>query len=442
MKITINVNTPVYDSSKGTATIRLITTNGGNADVSVDFEKLLPFANLVSIDVVNFFIISASVYGIDRFVERRVNSVDGWSRELKVNFPVDDISKWYSAKKEMEDLLSFLTGDYWEIDFHKSIFKYPIVPLDNQFNTAFSQVNLFSGGLDSLIGAIDFLHTRPNEKVLFTSHYDSQMHGPKSDQKGLLEKLQINYADQFVHIPSVEVFLDNSTIPKETTFRSRSILFVGIALLAAQANNAIPIVVPENGTVSLNYPLSPSRRSACSTRTTHPSFINILRGVWAKLNIHNSISNPYEFFTKGEMVSHCKNKILLQKVLSISNSCGKRGHRSHWRKRDASHCGVCMPCVYRQASVLSLNDTTTYGNNINDLEPFKTQKGQDIGACLEFLKIEIAEKDLKNELIINGLKDLSNINSYVDVVLRTKKELKKWVKKVGTKTVRNKAGII
>jgi 7-cyano-7-deazaguanine synthase in queuosine biosynthesis len=367
--------------------------------------------------------------------------VDGWSRELKVNLPVTNVQKWKTVKNEMEALLSFLTGDYWEVNFHKSKFEYPKVPLEDQFNTTFSQVNLFSGGLDSLIGAIDFLKLNPNDKVLFASHYDSQMHGPKSDQKDLIEKLEIAYKGHFAYIPSVRVSLDNSTISKETTFRSRSILFLGIALVAAEAKKT-KIVVPENGTVSLNYPLSPSRRSACSTRTTHPTFISLVRLLWSKIGIQTDISNPYEFQTKGEMVANCKNKKVLQQVVEISNSCGKRGHRAHWDKSSASHCGICMPCVYRRASLLSVKDNTTYGNDVNLLPPFTKQKGQDIGACLEYLKTNITSSDVKDELIINGLKDLSNMDNYVNVVLRTRNELKKWLKIIGNSQVKNKAGIV
>lgn len=441
MKKTINVNSPIYDSSKGTATIELTSNVGDTANVSIDFAKVLSFANLVSSEIVDFFIISAAVYGIDRFIERRKYSVDGWSRELSVILPVTNVPKWKSAKNEIQALLSFLTGDYWEVNFHKSNFQFPKALLDNKFKKTFSQVNLFSGGLDSLIGALDFLNLKPKNKVLLVSHYDSQMHGPKSDQKGLLEKLEIAYPGQFEYLPSIEVFLENSSVQKETTFRSRSLLFIGIALIAAKLQD-LPIVVPENGTVSLNYPLSSSRRSACSTRTTHPTFISLVRNLWSKIGIQSDIYNPYEFFTKGEMVINCENQKLLQDLVPISNSCGKRGHRAHWDKPTASHCGICMPCIYRRASLITLKDSTTYGNDINLLPPFVRQKGQDLGACLEYLKNDLTSSDIKNELIINGLKDLSNINKYIDVVGRTRKEIEKWIKKNGNQVVRDKAGII
>ncbi|MBC8053798.1 MAG: hypothetical protein H7Y13_12105 [Sphingobacteriaceae bacterium] len=441
MKIVIKVAIPVYDERSGLATVRLSTDSSAQADLRINFGKVLSFANQVTLDVVDFFMLSATIYGIDRFIERRRNSIDGWSRELKISFPVNDPAKWKTISPEVSNMLSFLTGDYWEVDFYKGKFDFPAKPLEPYFSDTFAQVNLFSGGLDSLIGAIDFLTTKPNEKVLFISHYDSQMHGPFSDQKYLMSSIKEDYGGQFSYISSLKVSLDHSTLPKETTFRSRSILFIGMALLAAQGKKIPLVIVPENGTVSLNYPLSSSRRSACSTRTTHPTVLNMIKSIWSQLSIDTSISNPYEFLTKGEMVANCKDQAILKKLVDASNSCGKRGHRAHWDVPGASHCGICMPCIYRRASLLSILDKTTYGNDINLLNPFTRQKGQDAGACLEFLKTPLSSRAIKQELIVNGIKELGKLDKYVGVVERTRTELKQWVKKVGNTVIKSKAGI-
>jgi 7-cyano-7-deazaguanine synthase in queuosine biosynthesis len=445
----IKVETPMYDSSTKIVTIKLKSEDEANATIKIGFQPLIPFANKVSSIVIDFFIISACAYGIDRFVERKSNSVDGWSRKFMVELPVSDVDKWFEAKHELESLLSFLTGDYWNVCFYKTKFEYPQQKLPKELvEDSFSQVNLFSGGLDSLIGAIDFLEAKPNEKLLLTSHYDQEL-SARTEQINLLQKLETKYKGQFVHINSIDVTLSDSTKNKETTFRSRSILFIGIALLAAQAKS-IPVIVPENGSISLNYPLSPSRRSACSTRTTHPTFIANLHNLWNKVGITTNISNPYEFSTKGEMVTNCKNTDYLKEIVSISNSCGKRGHRVNWENKSATHCGICMPCTYRRAALLSTNDATTYGNTINKkyagrkgIAPFLlTKQGQDIGACLEFLKTELTREDIKEELLVAGVTDLSKINRYVDVVIRTIEELKRYINSVGDCDTKRKAGLL
>lgn len=425
--------------------INIKDDTGKSSLLSIDLDELLPFMNCVSKEVYDFFFISASVYGIDRFIERKSNSVDGWSREIRVSFPVHNLTLWNGCKEDLEKLLSFLTGDYWDISFRQEVSTLPTATLKNIYIGVFEQVNLFSGGLDSLIGAIDFLKLNPSKKILFASQYDSQMRGPKGDQNKLIPKLQSLYPLQFEFIASVEVFLKDSDLTRETTFRSRSILFIGLALVVAQATKTNKIIVPENGTVSLNYPLSSSRRSSCSTRTTHPFVIDTVFNIWKKLSVNTEIENPYEFKTKGEMVSESKDKENLLNLINESNSCGKRGHRAHWEegKKDASHCGVCMPCVYRQAALKDVVDESTYGNSINNLFPNKekSKMSQDTNSMLEYLNKKLNDQEIKQELIVNGVKNLAKLNKYVAVVSRTRDELKEWVKKEGNSYVKNKSGV-
>jgi hypothetical protein len=60
---------------------------------------------------------------------------------------------------------------------------------------------------------------------------------------------------------------------------------------------------------------------------------------------------------------------------------------------------------------------------------------------LDFLHSQITKEEIKQELIVNGVKNLSKLNQYVDVVWRTRQELKQWVKKVGNSTIKLKAGV-
>lgn len=439
----IKVNTPIYDAKSGNLSIKLSEESGSFSKVDIDFKTLLPFANLVDSQVRDFYVITCAVYGIDRYVNRKQHSVDGWSRELQISFPVVDVLKWNNVKDDLQETLSFLTGDYWFINFYESDYFDSMPEITMPFNKNYRQVNLFSGGLDSLIGAVDFLSTHPNDKLLFVSHYDPQMKGPKSDQEGLLIKFENKYKDLYDFVPSVKVTLGETTSRRETTFRSRSILFIGIALLISQGKKIKEIKVPENGSVSLNYPLSPSRRTACSTRTTHAFVLDRTNLILSKLKIKSIISNPYEFMTKGEMVNNCKDLKFLKEIVSLSNSCGKRGHRAYWEedKKGSSHCGICMPCIYRQASLMKITDKTTYGNDIINLPPFKKQKGYDVSILLDFLKKELTKDEIKTELIVNGIKNLNKLDKYVEVVWNTRTELGTWVKKKGNSIIKIKAGL-
>ena len=76
---------------------------------------------------------------------------------------------------------------------------------------------------------------------------------PKGDQRGVISELEKMYPGQFANLPSLKVTLDSTNVAMETTFRSRSLLFMGMALITAQATKTTNIIVPENGTVSLNF---------------------------------------------------------------------------------------------------------------------------------------------------------------------------------------------
>ena len=99
---------------------------------------------------------------------------------------------------------------------------------------------------------------------------------------------------------------------KETTLRSRSFLFLSMAVLVADSiDETMPVHIPENGTISLNYPLTPSRRSSCSTRTTHPHFVELMEEFLRAIGLNHSIINDYQTCTKGEMVEECADQDLL-----------------------------------------------------------------------------------------------------------------------------------
>lgn len=211
----IKVEIPKYDSKSGILYTKLTEENGDSSIISIDYETLLPFAISVNPEIRDFFLMTCSVYGIDRFVNRKQNSVDGWSRELDISFPVSDGKIWKDVKLDLQQLFSFLTGDYWQIDFYESDFVNPEIDLPIDFKEKYKRVNLFSGGLDSLIGAIDFLSTYPEDKILLASHYDPQMKGPLGDQSVLLEKLKTKYTGLFEHVPSIKVTLSQTTTKRE-----------------------------------------------------------------------------------------------------------------------------------------------------------------------------------------------------------------------------------
>ena len=373
--------------------------------------------------------LSAIVYAVDRSVNRAVYSIDGWSREFDVDILLPEYERFRAIEKSINAMLSFLTGDYWNCHFVGDAAVTYINYKPSTCLDGITQVNLFSGGMDSLIGAIDYMTIHPKGKLFLASHYDGYMHGPLEDQRRLIQLFKAKYDHKFCLLPGKKTAVNiEPGLSAELSCRSRSLMFLSIALVVASYAGC-RMVVPENGSVSLNYPLSRSRRASCSTRTTHPLFLKMFKAIISVIGLTVDVDNPYEKMTKGEMVRACADKDYLLSVVPVSNSCGKRSkHQYSYDDRNATHCGRCMPCMYRKAALIGEHDTTSYGNKLVTLFGKKGQGvSQDMFAMLNFLKRDIPTEEIRRELRIAGMSGFPDLADYVNLVVRTRAELNEMV---------------
>lgn len=381
----------------------------------------------------DFFLISALVYGIDNLFERGSFSVDGWSRDFEVEFPVYNLEAWEGNEEILESALKFLSGDYWSVSFVRNITRniYKVNPRRRQTSIkrydkdSIKSVSLFSGGLDSLIGVIDELKDlAADEKALLVSHLDTKSAKPNQDQIILNNYLKTIYPNRFYWIQT-KVTLDRKDnfaekINTENNYRSRSLLFIGLGCYLSPVNR---LVIPENGTISINYPLTPSRISSLSTRTTHPFVLNTFEKLLFKIGIDITLDNPYFSLTKGEMIRDCKEKTILERIYEESVSCGKRGHNKNWKYRtETKHCGVCMPCIYRRAALNKNNwDNQKYGKEI--MEADSLDFNNDLSALISYLNRDISKEKMMRDLLVNGSIEFEKLESFADMVLRSREEV-------------------
>lgn len=312
------------------------TDNGIERKVPLSFlnyEKVFDYTTDFTSVKFDFFLISAMVYGIDNLLSRAVHSNDGWTRDIEVEFPVNNVAIWTGKEENLKRILDFLTGDNWQISFREiedvSLFH----PRTNRRKIisyrrdTIKSASLFSGGLDSLIGVIDELEAlNDNERILLVSHFDSKSPGPNGDQRKLLEHLTRQYPNKIYWIQSKLALsrkdTDGNRVTIENNYRSRSLFFIGLGCYLSPIDE---LIIPENGTISINYPLTPSRVSSLSTRTTHPYVLKKTQELLIDLELTTRIHNPYTFKTKGEMFVECTNQAFIRSVFRDSVSCGKRG---------------------------------------------------------------------------------------------------------------------
>jgi hypothetical protein len=309
-------------------------------------DKLRRLGVRISDQVMDFLTIALAVTAADTFV-RRSESEDGWARQFVIQLPLHDPARWVPLKKSLEKALRFLSGDSWDFEFLEGGYPPPIPYRESdRFQLVrlrdLDSVCLFSGGLDSAIGAIDLL--AQGRAPLLVSH---AYKGDKTHQDQIAKALTGRYsrfninADPHMHNGETDI-----------TMRTRSLNFFAFAAVGACAVQAVSqqehvdLFVPENGFISLNAPLTPRRIGTLSTRTTHPHFVGSLQKIFESAGIPCKISNPYQFKTKGQMVSGCQNRQLLADVVGSTVSC------SHW-KRSNQQCGICVPCIIRRAALHS-----------------------------------------------------------------------------------------
>ena len=131
--------------------------------------------------------------------------------------------------------------------------------------------------------------------------------------------------------------------------------------------------------------------------------------------------------TKGTMVSNCKNLNLLLETVNKTNSCGKRNMKQHMSDHTASHCGRCMPCMYRRAALRGYRDLTTYGDTLEQLYHDKGERSDDFFAMINFLRLNMSDDEIRRELRIAGLGRLDTFERYLQLVKETREELRAMI---------------
>lgn len=285
----------------------------------------------------DFLSIALAVFGADRFVLRE-ESEDAWTRIIQLHVEVIEPTPWTAVASELESSLRFLTGDVWQLTFRAGGKERPP---EKPRLTDRDCVCLFSGGLDSLIGAMDLLAA--GKRPLLVSQATPKEGGVQDTLAERIDLEQHRFAGKVTERGALH----------EQSQRARSILFFAYGVLAC-SDISKELIVPENGLISINPPLTRRRIGSLSTRTTHPHFLSSLQRVLDGVGIDVKIRNPYAAQTKGEMLSGCQDE-RIKKLARLSYSCGKG-------KRKNAQCGTCVPCLIRRASfrAAKITDRTPY----------------------------------------------------------------------------------
>lgn len=260
---------------------------------------------------------------LDRLVVRR--RAEGWGRQLSIQLPIYEHSQFQraAAADALKDAAGFLTGDRWRFEFvaRKKLLRsrQSNLPLPH---AAISHVVPFSDGLDS------FAQIRLSVRE----------HGKDAV---LLVRSGLGRDRIFPNLLSVRVPRKFSGVRlRETSYRTRPLVFYTVAAIAAVVSKANAVVIGENGQGALGPACLPFG-GEWWFRSAHPAFVER----WANflgiiLDRPIRFEQPQLWKTKGEVLSNLRHQGLIRGWEQTS-SCATRP-KSRYGRRGCGYCGGCL----------------------------------------------------------------------------------------------------
>ena len=278
---------------------------------------------------------------------------NAWYRLFHFVIPVRELDFWKSdeVKNCLKETIGFLSDDMYEFEFvpmnnKPDVQEFLNVNEDGDVLEHPDQVVMFSGGLDSLGGAIEEALVQ-KRRVFLVNHRSAT----KLDTRyANLEKLLTEKAGKnSPHHVRVTV-QKQKAMNREHTQRSRSFLFVSLGATIADIFRLRNVRFYENGVVSLNLPVCAQVVSGRATRTTHPKIIAGFKKLLTLVSGQDfQIENPFLWKTKTDVVRDII-KADCADLIQHSVSCAHT-----WQKKTSvySHCGTCSQCIDRRFAIVA-----------------------------------------------------------------------------------------
>jgi 7-cyano-7-deazaguanine synthase in queuosine biosynthesis len=329
--------------------------SGHRGDVWSPFDPWLSTFGRLPDNVVDLVRFATGVYFADLMTRRPPTT---FTRTIELTVEVVDAAAWTEERlDQLADLLAFLTADEWHLTALPSTRRRLRVRASRDAVPApVERVALLSGGLDSFAGAV-VSSAQPG--VIYVGHWDQSITKAAQDAvRGWLVR-----SGRRIEYVQMRHALRNAHRKNERLMRSRAFLFMTLGVAVAAARRAHVVEIPENGFTSLNPPLTPDRRGALSTRSTHPWSIASMNALLAGLGIGIVVVNPYELTTKGELVRQAAaaSAVDLADGVALTLSCAKLN--GNWLGGNVHlGCGLCVADLVRRGalSTAGVADTTRY----------------------------------------------------------------------------------
>jgi 7-cyano-7-deazaguanine synthase in queuosine biosynthesis len=306
--------------------------------------------------IVDLLELAAYVYTADQATtrggKREFEYGSHWRRHFRFEVPVRRPDLWVqpAVTQALTETLGFLSDDDYEFGF----VRYSNPPPMEGYLFAdggtgagdFEEVMLFSGGLDSLGGAVQEV-LQGQRKVALVSH--RPVNKIYTRQSALATRIAERVARSQMQPLHVAVRVNKGKkLSVEFSQRCRSFLFASVAAFVARLLGLWRIRFYENGVVSLNLPLSPQALGARASRTTHPQTLHGFGQLFTLLFESNfTVENPFLWKTKTTVLQEIQAAGHAD-LCALTGSCG----HTFGQTLEHPHCGRCSQCVDRRLTAL------------------------------------------------------------------------------------------
>jgi 7-cyano-7-deazaguanine synthase in queuosine biosynthesis len=247
---------------------------------------------------------------------------------------------FFSISDQLQSLFFHLTGYRIRLRIVPCSAKVESTQLSK--GASFKNAVLFSGGIDSLCGSVQFTEQHPTPLI----HC-------QTNQVVYHKTLELSRMTPLHRSPLFCLnAMTKSTIGGHSN--TRGLLFLSFAYSVAASLGIESVEFCENGAQMLDVMLGPLvYPNKPATKNTNPIYIDMIEKLLSSFGENSvRIERPFQEYTKAEMLARFRYQFMLPHTFSCFTTRGK-----------SAMCGICYNCFMRRMTILAATqqpDKSTY----------------------------------------------------------------------------------
>jgi len=337
-----------------------------------------------------------------------------WRRNMNFVVPVRKPDFWSKQEvvEALVETLTFLSDDNYDFHFVKltnpppveTYFEFPEI----EVGFVADEIVPFSGGLDSLAGAVQEIFVDQN-RVALVSHRSAPKIAPKQQQLHAEMCRRCSSDLKPLHIP---VWIHkHGWRSSDDSQRNRSFLYASLAATIAAMFKKNRIRFYENGIISFNLPVAEQVIGARATRTTHPKSVARFQKLFSLMSDSEfAVETPFIWKTKTDVVELIKNAGTAD-LIKYAVSCSRVFEITKLH----THCGCCSQCIDRRLAVFAADCVEHDPDEMYKIDVFTGQrtKGQDITLAESYIQSMQEAAHMTEIQFFSKYGDLSRVIPYL-----------------------------